>query len=121
MVNTRKQTRKMDETITKIIDTKLAELKETLIIGIKDTIDQYFESKKKEFQEFINSTKCKSEATVNIELKESIEVLRHHVAALKSEKEILSKRVEDLDQYGRRTNLRIFGVPTQKDETAQDV
>ena len=48
------------------------------------------------------------------ELKESIKEIQKHVSQLRADNNFLKNRVEDLQQYIRRQNIRIFGVPVKK-------
>ena len=61
------------------------------------------------------------------EIKEScmclsvVPVLQQHVKNLKQQNEILLQRCEENEQYGRRLCVRITGIPSQKNESAEDV
>ena len=48
----------------------------------------------------------------------TIPILQQHVKNLKQQNEILLQRCEKNDQYGRRLCMRIIGIPSQKNESA---
>ena len=47
--------------------------------------------------------------------------IQNHVLSLKAENIKLKSRLEDLEQYTRRPNVRIYGVPLKNDESVKDV
>ena len=100
-------TQKLDETL----ETKLAELKDSILQEYKAAIDQYFEQKKKDFLQFVNEN----------ELSRSIAVIQNHVRELKEENTILRTELEDVQQYTRRPNLRLYGIPVEPNESSQTV
>ena len=64
----------------------------------------------------------------NDELSESVEAIKKHVQTLNAENmamreanNILKIELEDLQQYVRRPNLRIFGINVEENETSRDV
>ena len=75
--------------------------------------------KKEEFKSFIESKKV--ELQVPKELSESVRVIQQHVNTLKAENIMLKKSVENLQQYVRRPNIRIFGVPVLPNESSEEV
>ena len=100
------------EGIESVIDQKLGELKKSLLSEIQSSIDTYIEAKKVELQEFFDANKMKSN-TLDNEIAESIKVIQDHVAVLRAENNLLSKQVDDLQQYTRR--------PVRENETIKDV
>ena len=54
-------------------------------------------------------------------IKEHVNTLREQNDLLKKHNKLLVKKIDDLEQYGRRTSLRFFNVPTKVKETAEDV
>ena len=106
------------ETFTKLIDEKLKDLRVSLLQEYKNAIDTYFEEKKNEFTAFVTANNAVSTSN---ELSESIKLIQSHVTQLKAENMALKSKVDDLQQYVRRPNLRFFGVPLPAKETADDV
>ena len=119
------QTRSMDS-ISELIDQKLNEFKTSFMAEIlailgntdekKNEIEVLFEEKK---NEFINNTE---------EYLKSIRAIENHVRnlqlsndSIKAQNIILTNEIDDLQQYGRRPNIRIFGVKTAGKESEEDV
>ena len=112
---------KMDE-VSKLMDSKFNAFKQdilqTLTPLIKSEIKTYFES-------------SRDDPVINAEYIESVKVIREQVAELKSRQEAISslevqldrleKKFENLEQYTRRPNLRVFGVPIEANERPTDV
>ena len=91
-----------------------ASTKVSLLTEFKAVLDEYFEEKKEEFKSFIESKKV--ELQVSKELSESVRVIQQHVNTLKAENIMLKKSVENLQQYVRRPNIRIFVLPNESSE-----
>ena len=112
-------------TFASLIDEKFNELKISLIDEHKAALDKYFEEKKTEFQAFVAANMPVSTVFNNdAELRESIQITQNHVSEhlrLKEENNKLKDKVEGLEQYGRRPNLRIFGLPLPAKETSDEV
>ena len=130
MVQTRSMSVQINmEAITKMIDQKLSELKESLLTEFKSEIDAYILKQKEDLELFVNSRKDDLPVHNNSsELTESVKVIQEHVHTLKttnSKLEVnnsaLSKNVDDLQQYIRRPNIRIFGVSVPDKESSEDV
>ena len=51
----------------------------------------------------------------------TVPILQQHVKNLKQQNETLLQRCEENEQYGRRLCVRIIGIPSQKNESAEDV
>ena len=115
------------EQITKIIDEKfeifknsvLNELKTTLLGELKRDIDQLLLEEKTKFTEHVTSKLAN-----NIELVGSVEIIKQHVKHLQTENARLNELhkairldLDDLEQYGRRPNLRLYGIPVEAKET----
>ena len=116
-------TRSMDG-IKKLIDDKLDEFKASLIEKIKGEIDLYIEEKKGELTDVTGV----NQGLLSSEHHESIRVIEKHVAelqlthnVLKTQNEQLLKRVDELEQYTRRPNLRIYDIPVKVIECSKDV
>ena len=107
------------EAMENVIDQKLKELKVSLLTEFKAVLDEYFEGKKEEFKSFIEWKNV--ELQVPKELSESVRVIQQHVNTLKAENIMLKKSVENLQQYVRRPNIRIFGVPVFPNESSEEV
>ena len=128
MVLTRQKITELNmDAISELIETKLSELKVSLLAEFTNKIDEYVNSKKQELSSFID-TKVSSQPLGNDELQSSIKAIQEHVKEMKSSQSFLIKensklrdRVEELEQYTRRPNLRIFGVPTVQNESSKDV
>ena len=54
-------------------------------------------------------------------LEERIEALEGKVSFLENSLVLQNRHVHDLEQYGRRLSLRIYGLPVVQKETANDV
>ena len=50
-----------------------------------------------------------------------VPVLQQHVKNLKQQNEIFLQRCEENEQHGRRLCMRIIDIPSQKNESAEDV
>ena len=50
-----------------------------------------------------------------------VPVLQQYVKNLKQQNDVLLQRCEENKQYGRRLCVRITGIPSQKNESAEDV
>ena len=103
------------EALEGVIDTKINELKAGLLAELHKSIDEYVATKKVEIDNYFNEKKNEAEQA------ESIKVIQQHVNELKAANIKLVQSVDDLSQYVRRPNLRIFGVPVYKDETCDDL
>ena len=115
-------------TIAKIVNTRSDEI-QTLIesklgIRFKELQLSLTEKVKKNIAEAV-STEIK-EVTEN-KIKErymcssAVPVLQQHVKNLKQQNEKLLQRCEENEQYGSRSCVRITGIPSQKNEFAEDV
>ena len=49
-----------------------------------------------------------------------VPVLQQYVKNLNQQNEILLQRCEENEQYGRRLCVRITGIPSQKNESAEE-
>uniref|UniRef100_A0A8D9ARK6 Uncharacterized protein n=1 Tax=Cacopsylla melanoneura TaxID=428564 RepID=A0A8D9ARK6_9HEMI len=69
-------------------------------------------------EDFLNDLveKIASKITVALELK--IEMLVKKNTSLATENKMLKNRVDELEQYGRRNSVRIFGLPEEPNENA---
>ena len=132
VVGTRNQ--KKMEAFGDLIDKKLGEFKDVLVNQFQTTLDAYINEKKAELGLFFdtkikeieetalkNISKVADSTVVNDELRESIKSIENHVMAVKHDNIILRNQVDDLHQYIRRPNLRIFGVPVPPGEKSQHV
>ena len=89
-----------------LLDEKLSTLKRNIIAEVKASILELVEQKFKEKDE-------------KIEILESqVSMLQNHVTNLKH---AYDKKIDDLEQYGRRLCLRIDNVPYKEKETADEV
>ena len=106
-------TRSKMEEVTKLINTTLESFKADFLKSITELI-------KSEVESFL--------AKKTSEYEESVKIIKQHVSQLQSKQssfdikfEMLEKRIDDLEQYTRRPNLRIFGVPVSENESPRDV
>ena len=132
VVGTRSQ--KKMEGFGDLIDKKLAEFKNAIVNQFQETLDSYISEKKMEFETFFSSkikdleevalktvSKVPESSPVNEELRQSIKAIENHVMEVRAENILLRNQVEDLQQYIRRPNVRIFGVPLPPGEKTQNV
>lgn len=108
------------EAFTNLIDTKLTELRQTLLQEFKAALDAHVEEKKVELTAFVNQKRVEDLPSSN-ELEKSVKEIQKHVSQLRADNIMLKNRVDDLQQYVRRQNIRIFGVPVKNQETSKDV
>ena len=123
--------------LSSIIDNKFEEFKTSFLINLKaeliKEIDAYVEESI--FKSIDNYMDEKKNVQSDDELNKSILEIQKHVKNLqlrmsfvelenkwlKKENNALSEEVDALQQYGRRRNLRIYGIPTRSKETEEDV
>ena len=110
----------INEVITNVIDTKLSELRDTLVKEIKVSIDDYISEKKSELLLFFEEEKAKMLQEIS-DIRDSHHEIQQHVTSLKAKNIEIESKLEDQQQYGRRQNVRIFGIPVKKDESLIDV
>lgn len=121
-------TRSMTD-FAQIIDNKFDEFKKSILVELKLEMDNYFQKERINFENFIASKREEViKLSKNDELLESVEAIKKHVnslndenTAIKEANKILTNELEDLQQYVRRPNLRIFGVKVEKNESSKDV
>ena len=119
MVRTRSQ-KKMDA-FEELIDKKLSEFKIVLLQQVKESLDAFFDGKKTELNALVTENNVKATANMRNELMESINAVRKHVDALKAENSALKISVDDLQQYIRRPNIKIFRAPVSYGEKPYQV
>ena len=101
---TRSKLTNMDA-FTDLIDSKLRELRESLLSEFKNALDLFVEDKKTELTAFINKEKGKKLMGETPGLAESVEQIQKHVLSLKADNIMLKSRIENLEQYTRRQNV----------------
>ena len=89
-----------------LLDEKLATLKSDIVLEVKNSIVQIFADKLKEKDKQI------------VKLESTVAMLQMHVSNLKHANE---KKLEELEQYGRRLCLRLDGVPHKEVESSYEV
>ena len=128
------RSKKKMEGFGELIDEKLGEFKIALVSQFQATLDSYingkivelealFSSKMKALEEVSkkNELLIPESSSVNEELRESVKAIEKHVMEVRHENIILRNQVDDLKQYIRRPNLRIFGVPLSPGEKSENV
>ena len=81
----------------------------------KQEIQTFFDEKSRDFEqgnELANSVKL---------IQEHVRKLQESNVNLRKQNSILEGNIDDLEQYGRRQSLRIYGVPLSDGETSEDV
>ena len=119
--------------IAKIIDEKfeifkssiLEELKKSILDQLQNDISVIIDEEKKRFEECIAG---KMRELPDTELVTSVEAIKVHVRQLQDDNRKLNALnntlrldIDDIEQYGRRPNLRLYGVPPEKNETSKMV
>ena len=97
----------IDDSAIIFLNKKFNELRESLINDFKAEIKTLVDAHRKEIEK----------------LDSTVAMLQEHVSYLKQGNEILSRKIDENEQYGRRLCLRIEGVPAVKSgkETAEEV
>lgn len=94
-----------------LIDKKLNDLRVFLLSELSDI--------KKSLNGVIVDKKEEIKSIVSEEISESVQVIKAHVAKLRAENILLKNQLEDLQQYTRRQNVRIFGIPVENNESTE--
>ena len=92
--------------VMEMLDTKLKTLKTDIVNEVKDSLIQALQQKLREKDDQI------------IKLESQVAMLQTHVNNLKH---VQDKKIEELEQYGRRLCLRVDGVPCKAGETSDQV
>jgi chaperonin cofactor prefoldin len=109
-------TQKIEETL----DEKLKEVKNTILQEYKNAIDQYFTEKKEEFLKFVTDHGVQN-PTLTSELQESVKAIQNHIKVLQKDNKYLRSALDNVQQYTRRPNLRLYDIPVERNETSQHV
>ena len=116
--------------ISAMIDKRFAEFKAGLLEDLSKDIQEFVDERKGELMNEVNSFFEKKSKDINKigELATSISAIQKHVKKLElsenmlvKENNCLSERIENLEQYGRRCNLRIYGIPLEGKETSDNI
>ena len=116
--------------VTSMMEKRFAEFKTGLLQDLSKDIQTFVDERKDELNNEINVFfEKKSEELGQIsELATSIAAIQEHVKklevnqnTLRKENINLSERIENLEQYGRRCNVRIYGIPLQNNESSVDI
>ena len=96
-----------NEGLAQLLDAKFIELRSSLLLDFKEQIKELVDKHKEDV----------------LKLESTVAVLQNHVSYLKHDNEVLSKKIDENEQYGRRLCVRIEGVPAAESgkETAEDV
>ena len=116
---TRSKVANMDAFV-ELVDKKLVELRVTLLAEFKVALDNFVEEKKAKLTLFISEENSKN-LSLSSGLAASVLEIQMHVSELRADNILLKTRVEDLQQYTRRQNVRIFGIPVNDSETSKGV
>ena len=115
MVNTRSM-----QEFNAAVQAKFEEFKEAFIEQIKSNLMEIF---KDEIRETIKEELCNLE-----KVSSTVNLLQKHVSSLKESNIALHKKCSDLElsidnneQYGRKTCLRITNIPCEERETSEEV
>ena len=104
---------KKTEDVSVLLERKFDELKTHFIDEFRKQIQEIV---KEEFNKVIE--KYEKRTTI---LESNVEMLQEHVKYLKKQNEGFVNSMDDLEQYGRRQCLRMYGIPQEENETAEDV
>ena len=80
----------------------------------------YLDQKINELNNQLVEQISKQNETIKV-LSDRVDNLQSEIHKLKDAREKQERRIDDLEQYGRRKCLRIIGIPTDKNETSQQV
>ena len=108
------------DAFVELVDKKLGEVRVTLLAEFKVALDNFVEEKKAELTLFISEENSKN-LSLSSGLAASVLEIQMHVSELRADNILLKTRVEDLQQYTRRQNVRIFGIPVNDSETSKGV
>ena len=113
----------MEDKLKSLIDERFDDFKKTLLVTIQSEFEKFVLEKKAEISNYID---LKMSETSKEPLKEhiqSINKIKEHVQELQAKQGklmaqniVLSRTVDDMQQYVRRQNVRIFGVKVEEGE-----
>ena len=96
--------------------------------GILAKIDQKFREFKSDFiNQIKDQIKNEISQAIGVEIKKweeqesTVAVLQQHIKNFQKQMMVLQSENEELEQYGRRLCIRVEGVPTTDNETAEEV
>ena len=119
-------TRKMEQKLKDLIDEKFTEFKASMLHHIKIEFETFILQKREEISLHVLSKV--EEISANQEYADSLKAVKDHVkeltakqGSLMAQNIVLSKSLEDLQQYTRRQSLRIFGVKVDKNEDCMSI
>lgn len=129
MVNTRSSTKKNMEEIVSLIDKKFDEFKASFLMDLKLELDKLLVAEKNQMNEFVDKKKVELvKASQELEIAASLKAVQVHVNKLRDENKVIKQvnnvlrtELDDLKQYTRRPNLRLYGVRKGKGETSNMV
>ena len=113
-------TRRM-EAFAKLIDEKIEAFKKSLVETLTNEIKSFSDEQKEEIRGLFETKKVELSTKINTEYIDSIKAVQDHIKELKLENTKLNKTVDNLQQYIRRQNVRIFNVPVPNKETSSQV
>ena len=101
---------------TQLIDTKFEVFTVSLLRKLKAEFQTFLKCKKSEIATYIE-IKGEIVSEMNNEYSASVKIIQEHLHKKLNEANIkLSKVLDGLQQYVRRQNLRIFGIPLEKNK-----
>ena len=103
----------LSELIENKLDEKLTKFESSLSLKLVQEL-------KKEILDDIGSVLAAKDEKIE-HLESTVMMLQQHVSVLKDQHRETDTRFDDLEQYGRRLCLRVNGLPTQSNESADDV
>ena len=114
------------EEIIPLVEKRFEEFKTNLLDDLTADIQKIVETSKQEIQTFFDEKSRDFEQ--GNELANSVKLIQEHVRKLqesnvnlRKQNSILEGNIDDLEQYGRRQSLRIYGVPLSDGKTSEDV
>ena len=107
-----------------VITRKMSDLKEEILAKIEEKFQDFKSSLIAEIREQIKkeiSETLDKEIEKRKELESTVSMLQEHVKLYQEQMNELKDKHDDLEQYGRRLCVRIDGVPSNENETSNDV
>ena len=115
--------------ITEIVQAKFDEFRLTLVDQLFNEIDSRYQNKIDEIITAAIGSKANDlSQPLNNEYETSLQAVKDHVkslqtsyASLRDENQTLRRDLDDIQQYTRRPNIRIFGIKVEENESIRDL